>query len=122
VAVQSPELDFDQCVLLLKALLLERPLAGKSLSIGITTVSGRHIAIDSAATPIVSEERREQAALNIITNDETLAAALAGDLDPKHPDDKHFLVYGGDLEQWSALTATVATFNTLSVRTTKARR
>jgi hypothetical protein len=113
-----PALDFDKCILLMKAILGERPRVEREFSIGITTTSGRRAVIDSKADPVV-EERGGDVALAIVTSEQTLARLLTGTLDSKSAD--RLFVWGGDLGQWSRLIDAVSAYNSVSVRTLKGR-
>jgi hypothetical protein len=113
--------DFDKCLLILKAVIGERPRVASDFSIGITTTSGRSLVIDSTSDPILSEGRRDDVALAIITSDEALAALLTGALDLRKAEQEQLFVWGGDLQHWAHLIDAVSAFNSLSVRTLKGR-
>jgi len=102
------ELNFNQCLLLLRGL-LEGVRRTRPLSIGITTVSGKALTIDSSSKELVAEGTASgKKALSIVTNERTLSAVLTGNLNPKTRDPKHVWIQGGDRQQWSALIETVA--------------
>ena len=105
-------------MLLLKAVLGEQRRVTREFSIGITTTAGHRLIIDSKADPIVSEERRDDVALAIITSDESLSALLTGSMDLENAEPDTFL-WGGDLSQWAALIDAVSAYSSIGVRTLK---
>ncbi len=119
---QPAALDFDKCLLLVRAVLGDPSNVTREFSIGITTTSGRHLVIDSRADPIVSQDDRRETALAIVTSEDTLSALLTGRLQTKSGGADPLFVWGGDLTQWTALVDAVSTFSTVSVRLKGAAR
>jgi hypothetical protein len=109
---ETRQLTFDECLLVMQAMVGQRP-SRDDFAIGITTTQGRSMTIRPRQ---VSDTFSEDVRLSLITNQETLSALLSGTLDPNGLSDEQLLIWGGDINQWSTLVDTVSATSGIGAR------